>query len=187
MIPMFLAPAILLSDMYIFAPGIFIAKKTHFQIWINVGRASVNALLNYMLIPILGIKGAGLATMICNLLSFLAYIMICQKYYPIPYQWKRLITLTIIAVSLIIIMTPSSSNNLLHSLIKLLAITVFVLTSIKIGFEKHETTTVKGIVLSLFSLSKTKTLKNKKKSPSKIQAINNLLPHLKLIISDFQK
>ena len=59
----FLVPAILLSQMYIFAPGIGIAKKTHLFVWINAGGAILNIFFNWMLIPRVGYVGAGIATL----------------------------------------------------------------------------------------------------------------------------
>lgn len=43
----FLVPAILLGNMYIFSPGIGIAKKTHLIVWVNVVGGLVNIGLNY--------------------------------------------------------------------------------------------------------------------------------------------
>lgn len=94
----YLVPSILLAQMYIFAPGIFIAKKTHYVLWINVFGALVNTLLNYLMIPVLGFVGAGLATLIGNGLVFALYMIFSQKYYPIPHKWAPML-LTVLAVT----------------------------------------------------------------------------------------
>ena len=57
-----LGAATLLSNMYIFAPGLFIAKKTSHIAGINIFTATLNICLNFLLIPHLGINGAALAT-----------------------------------------------------------------------------------------------------------------------------
>lgn len=83
----FLVPAILLTNMYIFAPGIGIAKKTHYLIWINLLGALLNLLLNMLLIPPLGIVGAGLATLISSMAIFAMYMITSQKLYHVPHYW----------------------------------------------------------------------------------------------------
>ncbi len=98
----FLVPAILLSQMYIFAPGIAIAKKTHLFLWINLGGAVVNTILNWWLIPILGIKGAALATFLGYLFVFTMYMQCSQKLYHIPHEWHR-IGLAAVITSLVVI------------------------------------------------------------------------------------
>lgn len=89
-IVVFLVPAILLGNMYIFSPGIGIANKTHFIIWINVIGGLANVGLNYWLIPIFGIKGAGMATMLSYSGIFAAYTLIGHRFYPIPHNWLRI-------------------------------------------------------------------------------------------------
>jgi O-antigen/teichoic acid export membrane protein len=86
----FLVPAILLSNMYIFAPGIAIAKKTHLIVYINVFGSFINVGLNYWLIPVFGITGAGIATMLSYGGIFAGYTMIGQRFYPIPHNWSRI-------------------------------------------------------------------------------------------------
>ena len=84
----FLAPAIFLSQMYIFAPGIGIAQKTSWHIYINLAGALGNTLLNWLLIPFLGLQGAALATLLSFACIFTAYMALSQRYYPVPHNWK---------------------------------------------------------------------------------------------------
>jgi len=86
----YLVPAILLSNMYIFAPGIGIAKRTHLVLWINVGGASLNTLLNWLLIPQFGITGAAVATLLGSGCVFAAYMAFSQSLYRVPHQWRPL-------------------------------------------------------------------------------------------------
>lgn len=86
----FLVPAILLGNMYIFSPGIAIAKKTYLIVWINLVGSIVNVGLNYCLIPVFGIIGAGIATMLSYAGIFAAYTLIGQRFYPIPHSWPRI-------------------------------------------------------------------------------------------------
>ncbi len=99
----YLVPSILLLSMYIFAPGIGIAKKSKYILWISILGALVNTLLNIVLIPLLGTIGAALATLIASLMVFVVYMTISQKLYYAPHQWKKLIACTGVAILLVVL------------------------------------------------------------------------------------
>lgn len=90
MVTPWLVAATLLANMYIFTPGIFLAKKTHLVLWINVGGVVSNILLNLLLIPHFGIVGAGIATAAAALLTFLLYLHFNQRTYPLALKWPAL-------------------------------------------------------------------------------------------------
>lgn len=94
-IVVFLVPAILLSNMYIFAPGTAIEKKTHLILWINVAGAVFNVLLNTLFIPLLGIHGAAMAKLVSYGLVFGAYMWYSQKLYHVPHNWRLLAKATL--------------------------------------------------------------------------------------------
>lgn len=89
-IVVFLVPAILLSNMYIFAPGTAIEKKTHIILWINVGGALLNVILNAAMIPHFGIEGASIAKLISYGMVFGVYMWFSQRLYHVPHDWKPL-------------------------------------------------------------------------------------------------
>jgi len=97
----FLVPAILLSQMYIFAPGIGIAKKTHLFVWINAGGAILNTFFNWMLIPRIGYVGAAIATLIGYMCVFGAYMYCSQKFYYVPHDWRAIAGVALVAVVLV--------------------------------------------------------------------------------------
>ncbi len=97
----YLVPSILFSQMYVFAPGIFIAKKTGYVLWINVMGAALNALLNWLLIPIWGFTGAAVATLISQFCVFCVFMGYSQRLYPVPHQWHRLLVATLWVVLLV--------------------------------------------------------------------------------------
>lgn len=86
-----LAPSLLLSQMYIFAPGIAIAKKTHWQLWVTLLSAAASVAGNWLLVPLWGIWGAALATLLSSSLFFLCWVSLSQRLYPIPYAWRALL------------------------------------------------------------------------------------------------
>jgi O-antigen/teichoic acid export membrane protein len=91
----FLTPAILLSNMYIFAPGITIAKKTYLILYINIVGALLNAVLNFILVPQFGIIGAAISTLLTYIVVFLMYMHFSQKFYYVPHQWFPILTSTL--------------------------------------------------------------------------------------------
>lgn len=93
----FLIPAFFLSQMYIFAPGIGLAKKTKYVMYINICGAILNILLNFALIPVMGITGAAIGTLISYLVIFIAYMTISQRLYKAPHKWRPVSILAIFA------------------------------------------------------------------------------------------
>lgn len=83
-----LAPAFLLSQMYIFAPGIAIQKKTIWQLWVALLSAVVSVIGNWLLVPLWGGFGASVATLLTALVFFFAWLSVSQRLYRIPYNWR---------------------------------------------------------------------------------------------------
>lgn len=133
----FLVPAFFLANMYIFAPGISIAKKTEVFVWINIFGAIINIILNYLLIPIFGIRGAAFATMMGNFIAFLSNIIIGQKYYRIPYQWLRLLGAAAFSVFVVIMISILPYDQPIRWPIIILALIIFPLIAIRTGLVDH--------------------------------------------------
>ena len=86
-----LAPALLMSQMYIFAPGIAIAKKTHWQLWVTMLGATASVAGNWLLVPLWGVWGAAMATLLSSLIFLLFWLSLSQRLYPIPYAWRSIV------------------------------------------------------------------------------------------------
>ncbi|MCL6415804.1 oligosaccharide flippase family protein [Aestuariirhabdus sp. Z084] len=86
-----LVPAIFFSNMYVFFPGIGIAKKNHLKIYIHLLGLIVSILLNYQLIPLFGVEGAAISALLGYLSVFIGYALVSQKLYPVPHDWARII------------------------------------------------------------------------------------------------
>jgi len=102
-IVIFLMPSIILSQMYIFAPGIYIAKKTNLVLIINFAGALIHTLSNFLLIPLLGISGAAISSLVGQFVSFVFYMSISQHYYTIPYDWKKVLIMILYVIFLVLI------------------------------------------------------------------------------------
>ncbi len=82
-----LAPALLLSQMYVFAPGFAVAKRTVQQMWVSIVSAALGLAANFWLIPLFGIVGAALATLISGASFLFLWFLFSQRLYPIPVRW----------------------------------------------------------------------------------------------------
>lgn len=85
-----LAASAILSRFWVFAPGLGIAKRTRAIATLNAASAAMNVMLNYLLIPRLGLAGAAVATLVASITTAGAYIVLGDRHYPIPYDWRRL-------------------------------------------------------------------------------------------------
>ena len=85
------AAAYMLKGCYLIVlPGIYFAEKLHKQSAVELIAAIVNVGLNLWLIPIYGIVGAALATLISYLtLPVLAWLL-ARHYLAVNYEWRRI-------------------------------------------------------------------------------------------------
>jgi O-antigen/teichoic acid export membrane protein len=134
----YLVPAIMLANMYIFSPGISIAKKTHLIVWINVGGGMLNILLNYLFIPAFGITGAGLATMISYFCIFSAYTTIGHRFYRIPHQWSRPIGVVFVAAVLAWAVPHAAVSDLVRWALNLMALGIFAAAAFALGLVRRD-------------------------------------------------
>ena len=67
---------------------------------ITIGGAAITVVLNILLIPTLHYFGAALATFFCYLFMMIVSYMLGQKYYPVPYARKKLISYIVLVVIL---------------------------------------------------------------------------------------
>lgn len=110
----FLIPSIILSQMYIFAPGIAIAKRTSYVIWINIVGAIANAVLNWFFIPWLGFTGAALATMLGQGLVFIIYMYYSQRLYAVPHHWYKMLIAVAGVVILVLFFMQWEFTGIMH-------------------------------------------------------------------------
>ena len=82
------------------AIGVGRARRTQFN-WVVTGAAAVvNAVLNITLIPPYGMMGAAIATVAAYTTMAIGMAWWSQRIYPVPYQWRRVVTATLGAVAL---------------------------------------------------------------------------------------
>jgi O-antigen/teichoic acid export membrane protein len=83
--------AYLINGMYaVFSAGIYIEEKSIYVPFITGTGAIVNVTANFLLIPILSLTGAALATLASYLVMALGYYFVTQKFYQVKYELKRI-------------------------------------------------------------------------------------------------
>jgi O-antigen/teichoic acid export membrane protein len=76
------------------------ARKTQLN-WVVTGAgAAINVGLNFWLIPAYGMVGAAISTLAAYVVLFAGMTMYAQHVYPVPYQWRRIVTAVGSAVGL---------------------------------------------------------------------------------------
>jgi O-antigen/teichoic acid export membrane protein len=91
------------SGYSVLAIGIGRMRQTQFN-WVVSGAAAlVNVALNIVLIPRYGMMGAAVATLAAYLALFVGMWLRSRRIYPVPYQWRRLLTLAAVAAGLTIL------------------------------------------------------------------------------------
>ncbi len=81
--------AILLSQFYIFGVGIGVAKKTKYMVLITASSLIINVTLNLIFIPIWGLIGVVIATVMGSLAHITIWMILSQRFYYVPFQWGR--------------------------------------------------------------------------------------------------
>ena len=76
------------------------ARRTQLN-WVVTGTgAAVNIGLNFWLIPRWGMVGAAISTAVAYVVLFAGMTVYAQHVYPVPYQWRRIVTVVAAAVGL---------------------------------------------------------------------------------------
>lgn len=133
-----LVMAIFFINMYIFVPGLAIAKKTKIVATISIVGALLNSALNFIFIPMIGLEGAAYATLISAIIIFIIRVKMSQKYYNIPFIWKNiLISFIIVVVGAFGFIALFDNINLVNISIKVLfmCIILLIVASLLLGLN----------------------------------------------------
>ncbi|HFG1781780.1 TPA: oligosaccharide flippase family protein [Vibrio cholerae] len=86
---LYIAPLVcsaLISNMYLFFPGLSLEKKTTMIAIINIVVGGMNVALNYIFIHLFGALGASFATLLSTFFSFSLTVYFSQLYYRVPFD-----------------------------------------------------------------------------------------------------
>ena len=116
-----LSAAILIASCYNFAPGLWIAKRTGRVALIGLASGAINLVLNLVLIPRLGLIGAGVSTLTSASLACIAHFASSQALYPVPFRWRRLIGAGLLVAVTGVVIGRGATDGWLPAQIELLA------------------------------------------------------------------
>ena len=131
--------AYLINGMYIiFSAGIYIEEKSIYVPIITGLGALVNVVANFVLIPVLNITGAALATLASYFVMAMGYYYVTQKFYKVKYELKRIghIFLAVLLVGILFYYLHSTGN--LYFFYKLILLILFALYLYFIAVNRDE-------------------------------------------------
>ena len=131
--------AYLINGMYvIFSAGIYIEEKSIYVPIITGLGALVNVAANFILIPVLNITGAALATLAAYFVMALGYYYVTQKFYKVKYELKRIghIFLAILIVGILFYYLHSTGN--LYFYYKMILLILFSLYLYFVAVNRNE-------------------------------------------------
>lgn len=79
-----------------FTAGIYIEEKTKYFPIVTIAGATINVIVNFTLIPILGIMGAAWATLASYIVMAVGLFVISQKFYRIDYEYFKILKIFVI-------------------------------------------------------------------------------------------
>lgn len=91
LLPYLAAPLVLHGAISIYTAGIFIHKKTKLILYFAAGAGILNIILNYILIPIMGIVGAAVATLISYIFLIVLANIFSSKFLTIRLNYRGII------------------------------------------------------------------------------------------------
>jgi O-antigen/teichoic acid export membrane protein len=81
-----------------FMVGPVITKRTRVLIWITLLGAATSITTNLLLVPHMGIVGAGWAVALSYMVMAASLFTFTQKVYPLPYQYAKLVGIGLLAI-----------------------------------------------------------------------------------------
>lgn len=104
--------------MYVFAPGLILAKRTPILAFINITAGIVNIAVSIIGIITIGLIGAAIGTMVSSMVMFITQMHYSQKYYYVPHNFKILTgSLFIITTSIVFSYMFMNFDNILFSIL----------------------------------------------------------------------
>lgn len=84
-----LAATVFAAQLYLFAPGLSIARRTGWIAGTSLVCAGVNVAGNLLLVPRVGLEGAAWASLVSAGIQFALFVALGHRAWPVPHQWRR--------------------------------------------------------------------------------------------------
>lgn len=102
-VPVLMVAKIFLGIYYNLSIWYKLKNKNLTGAWITIGGAVITILFNWFFIPVWGYMACAIATILCYGFMMVVSYWLGQKYYPVPYAWKKILTYIIISVLLFLL------------------------------------------------------------------------------------
>lgn len=126
-----IAPA-LLGIVNIVIQGYIIAKKTQYA-WLRTGgKLLITIAANSLLIPLWGVYGAFTATILATLANGIIGYTLSQRFYPMPFEWRKIYTISLSAIGLVLLGTAAfaTPNVIINLILKSVSLLIYAVTMI---------------------------------------------------------
>lgn len=138
-----IVPVILLAYLFnglyvVFTAGIYIKEKSMYVPMITGIGAAVNIVVNFVLIPVMGIMGAALATLASYFVMSVGLYLVTQKFYKINYEKKKVVLIFFFIMITGIIYYILYYNGQLFLIYKLLLLILFLVSILFFVMGKEE-------------------------------------------------
>jgi O-antigen/teichoic acid export membrane protein len=103
-VPWVAAAQLFVASYVVLSIGPMITKRTRDLAWAAVSAGILNVLLNFLLIPRIGILGAALATSAAYLVLVILTYFISKRSFPIPIDWRRMGLLLLASIFVLLLL-----------------------------------------------------------------------------------
>lgn len=140
-----IAGSLVIGNVYIFAPGFALSKKTKHIASISILCAILNLALNLILIPAIGIAGAAYATMISSFLAGGLWLTLGQAFYRVPFEISRLAIFGVVLVACLYTATTIQSVSWYAKSISFVSMTALLYVPFRSLFDSISNNIAKRI------------------------------------------
>ena len=132
-IPILLMANICLGIYFNISTWYKVTDKTYVGAIISIVGAMITIVMNVILVPKIGYFGAAWATLACYVSMVIIGYITEQKYYPIPYNYKRILFYLFFALALFLVLKfailPIALSLLFNTLIAALFLSFYIITA----------------------------------------------------------
>jgi len=104
--------------------GIALKARTEYYAVTFIIAAALNLILNTLLIPIYGMKGAAYSTILSFALICVLKYLFARNFYVVPYEWGRILKIIVVAVSLYCLCNLIETGNLIVDILLKMILTL---------------------------------------------------------------
>jgi O-antigen/teichoic acid export membrane protein len=95
-----------LANLYLFAPGLILAKRTRTIALLGIASATANVVVSLVFIPQVGALGAALGMLSGSAASAALYLSLGERHYRISYEWRRYAIMLLMVPAMLLLQNP---------------------------------------------------------------------------------